>query len=74
MIFNKDGAYEVELMGCIIARDGKLLADECMDKFIAFVEENSWYFGGGSRQIIDGYYVDGNLNPLGPLKTIKEVG
>lgn len=36
MSFNKDGAYEVELMGCIIARDGKLLADEFMDKFIAF--------------------------------------
>lgn len=55
-------------MGCVSADDGQLLVEDCLTKFIAFVEENGWSYGGGIRKIIDGYYVDGNLNPIKPLE------
>ena len=32
--------------------------DDFIDKFIAFIEENGWSFGGGYRTIIDGYYIN----------------
>lgn len=67
MTFDPNGAYEVELMGCVSAEEGQLLADEFLSKFIAFVEANGWYFGGGVRQIIDGYYVDEKLNAIAPI-------
>ena len=51
---------EIEIQGCIsVPEDAS--ADEVFDKFIAFVEENGWYFGGGYRTIVDGYY----MNPDG---------
>lgn len=50
------------------AAEGQILAEDFLTKFIAFVEENGWSYGGGIRQIIDGYYVDGNLNPIKPLE------
>lgn len=68
MTFNTDGAYEVELRVCVSADEGQLLVDDFLTKFIDFVEENGWSYGGGSRQIIDGYYVDGNLNPIKPIE------
>ncbi|EHL15680.1 hypothetical protein HMPREF9630_02032 [Peptoanaerobacter stomatis] len=53
---------EIEIMGCInvpINTD----TDYVIDKFIDFVEQNNWFFGGGYREIIDGHYVneDGSL-------------
>ena len=32
--------------------------DDFIDKFLAFIEENNWSFGGGYRTIIDGYYMN----------------
>lgn len=37
-----------------------LSEDEFWDKFIDFIEENNWYFGGGIREIIDGFYINDN--------------
>ena len=34
------------------------LKDEVIDKFLAFVEQNEWSFGGGYKTIIDGYYMN----------------
>ncbi|GHU36978.1 hypothetical protein FACS1894193_11540 [Bacilli bacterium] len=67
MNFDKNGAYEVELQGCVYCETENLTADGFLDKFISFVEENGWYFGGGTKQIIDGYYVDGTLKPIKPV-------
>ena len=33
-------------------------AIKLLDRFIAFIEENKWSFGGGYRTIIDGYYIN----------------
>lgn len=63
----KKAAYEVELQGCVFSAETQLDADEFLDKFIDFIEENHWYFGGGVRQIIDGYYVDNDLKPIEPV-------
>lgn len=68
MTFNTGGAYEVELRGCVSAAEDQILAEDFLTKFIAFVEENGWSYGGGIRQIIDGHYVDGNLNPIKPIE------
>ena len=31
--------------------------DKFYDAFIGFIESKGWYFGGGIREIIDGYYI-----------------
>ena len=43
---------EFELQGCVIV-PCELTEDEFLDKFISFIEENGWYFGGGIKTIID---------------------
>ena len=51
------GRKEIEIQGCVeVPVD--LTLDEFMDKFIAFIEENSWYFGGGMNEIVDGFYIN----------------
>lgn len=48
---------EIEIQGCIQIPEN-LTFDEFYDKFIDFVEENQWSFGGGMKQIIDGFYIN----------------
>lgn len=50
---------EIEIQGCITVPEDVSM-DEVIDKFIAFVEENDWSFGGGYKTIIDGYYMNGD--------------
>ena len=54
---------EIEIGGCIIVpRD--IPKDEVIDAFIDWVESKGWFFGGGFKEIVDGYYVDHNGNRL----------
>ena len=47
----------VEVKGCIeIPADDE--TDFVIDKFIEFLENNGWTFGGGFQTIIDGWYVN----------------
>ena len=48
---------EIEIQGCITVPEDVSM-DEVIDKFIAFVEENDWSFGGGYKTITDGYYMN----------------
>ncbi|MBA4543060.1 MULTISPECIES: hypothetical protein [Thermoactinomyces] len=49
----------IHIDGCIFANDKNtdIDHDEFLDKFIAFVEENGWLFGGGTKRIDE----DGDL-------------
>ena len=47
----------IEIEGCIeISADVE--TDFVIDKFIEFVENNGWTFGGGFQTIVDDWYVD----------------
>ena len=48
---------EIEINGCIEIPPG-LSMDEFWHIFIDFVEANKWSFGGGMKEIIDGYYIN----------------
>lgn len=48
---------EIEIQGCVTVPE-EVSMDDFIDKFIAFIEENKWSFGGGYRTIIDGYYIN----------------
>lgn len=48
---------EIEIGGCVEVPP-ELTIDEFTDAFIAFIESKGWYFGGGFREIVDGYYVN----------------
>lgn len=48
---------EFEIRGCI-AVPIELSEDQFFDKFISFIESNSWSFGGGINEIIDGFYIN----------------
>ena len=48
---------EIEINGCIEV-PMNVSEDEFLDEFIAFLEERKWFFGGGTRTIIDGYYIN----------------
>ena len=47
---------EMEITGCIEIPP-EMTLDEFMDTFIEWIESKGWYFGGGFREIIDGYYI-----------------
>lgn len=47
---------EIEIQGCVTVPE-EISMDDFIDKFISFIEENNWSFGGGYRTIIDGYYI-----------------
>lgn len=32
--------------------------EEFFRKFIGFIESEGWWFGGGIREIVDGYYIN----------------
>lgn len=47
---------EFEIRGCIeVTPDVDL--DGFADEFLRWVEANGWCFGGGFREIRDGYYI-----------------
>ena len=47
---------EIEINGCIeISPEMNIVDFE--NEFIKFVESNGWSFGGGFKEIVDGYYV-----------------
>ena len=48
---------EIEIKGCVTVPE-EVSMDDFIDKFIAFIEENEWSFGGGYRTIVDGYYIN----------------
>ena len=48
---------EIEIQGCVTVPK-EVSMDDFIDKFITFIEENKWSFGGGYRTIIDGYYIN----------------
>ena len=45
----------------------ELSEDQFLDRFLMFIEENSWSFGGGVRTIVDGYYINGDGTPGKPV-------
>ena len=47
----------VEIIGCIEIPD-TVEINFVIDKFIEFVGNNGWTFGGGFQTIIDGWYVN----------------
>lgn len=48
---------EIEINGCVEVPP-ELSIDEFTSAFIQFVEANGWYFGGGLREIVDGFYIN----------------
>lgn len=46
---------EIEINGCIEIPP-EMTRDEFTDAFIELIESKGWYFGGGFREIVDGYY------------------
>ena len=47
---------EMEIIGCVEV-PCEITLDEFTDAFIEFIESKGWYFGGGFREIQDGYYI-----------------
>lgn len=47
---------EIEINGCIEIPP-EMTSGEFTDTFIEWIESKGWYFGGGFREIIDGYYI-----------------
>ena len=56
---------EIEINGCIEIPP-ELSYDDFWKIFIDFVEANNWAFGGGMKEIVDGYYImpDGTKGSL----------
>ena len=50
---------EFEFQGCVEV-PMELSEDQFLDRFLMFIEENGWSFGGGVRTIVDGYYINGD--------------
>lgn len=48
---------EIEINGCVEI-PSEMTMDEFYDEFLNFIESKGWYFGGGFKEIIDGYYMN----------------
>lgn len=47
---------EIEITGCIsVSEDTE--TDAFINEFLAFLEARGFCFGGGFREIVDGYYI-----------------
>ena len=57
---------EFEFQGCVEV-PMELSEDQFLDRFLMFIEENGWSFGGGVRTIVDGYYINGDGTPGKPV-------
>lgn len=62
---------EIELQGCVEV-PMELSQDDFCCRFLAFVENNRWSFGGGMQTIVDGYYLNENGTPGEPVWTGEE--
>ena len=47
---------EIEINGCIEIPP-EMTLDEFENEFIKWAESKGWFFGGGFREIADGYYI-----------------
>lgn len=57
---------EFEVQGCVEV-PMELSEDQFLDRFLMFIEENCWSFGGGVRTIVDGYYINEDGTPGKPV-------
>ena len=48
---------EIEIGGCVEVSP-EMTMDEFYDAFLEWIESKGWYFGGGFKEIVDGYYVN----------------
>ena len=48
---------EIEINGCVEIPP-EMTADEFACEFLKLIESKGWYFGGGFREIVDGYYMN----------------
>lgn len=53
---------EFEIHGCIEVPP-EMTEEEFWNRFIRFVEENGWRFGGGISEIQDGWYILAGREP-----------
>ena len=53
---------EFEFQGCVEV-PMELSEDQFLDRFLMFIEENRWSFGGGVRTIVDGCYINEDGTP-----------
>ncbi len=51
---------EIEIQGCIEI-PSNISAEDFEEAFIAFIESHGWCFGGGFREIVDGYYINADV-------------
>lgn len=47
---------EIEITGCVEIPP-EMDMDEFAQAFLSFIESKGWRFGGGFREIVDGYYI-----------------
>lgn len=57
----------IEIGGCLEIPDD-VTVDDFAEEFLRFVEERGWHFGGGFREIIDGYYVEPDGTRIAPVE------
>ena len=47
---------EMEILGCVEIPP-EMTMDEFANELLTFIERKGWRFGGGFREIVDGYYI-----------------
>lgn len=57
----------IEINGCLFSKkDEDIDLDDFLDKFLKFVEDNGWHYGGGTNQIdTEGNKIDTKLKDKG---------
>ena len=53
----KEDIKEIHIDGCVTI-PMNVTHDEFLEKFIKFIEDNGWYFGGGTKAFINGECID----------------
>lgn len=59
-------AKEFEIHGAVEVPP-ELTEDAFFDSFIGFIESQGWWFGGGIREIVDGYYINADGTQGAPV-------
>ena len=57
---------EMQIDGCVELPEN-MTFDEFYTLFIRFIEQNGCFFGGGLKNIVNGFYVDDNGNKIKPV-------
>jgi hypothetical protein len=47
---DKEFFDEIVIEGCVDVRENPITVDEFSDKFLRWLENNNWYFGGGIKE------------------------